>query len=312
MNSDGRNAKASSWLSPGAVCALTLALLLSAMPTAAFQDEGDEPGPPTRQAADNRGAPNSEDSQPPEYHPVPSSLTLPAGTIITVRVSQMLSSDNNVVGDGFTAELQKPLVVEGWVVARRGQTVLGRVGVAQKAGRIKGTSQLGLELSNLVLVDGQQLPIRTQLQQVSGGTSQGRDAEGIGTTTGLGAIIGAAAGEGKGAAIGAGAGAAAGIAGVLLTRGRPTVIEPETSLSFQLQSPLAFSTQRSRPAYRPVIQADYDNGTSLRRRPQRFAVATPYPPPYWDYYPWGYYYPSSVYFGYYGFGRSFGGRHFRR
>jgi hypothetical protein len=275
------------------------------MPARAFQDEGDEPTTPVRQTADNRTPPN-EETQSPEFQPLPPSLTLPAGTIVTVRVSQLLSSDHNMVGDGFTAELQKPLVVDGWVVARRGQTVLGRVAVAQKAGRVKGTSQLGVELGNLVLVDGQQLPIRTRLQQVSAGTSQGRDAQGIGTTTGLGAIIGAAAGDGKGAAIGAGAGAAAGIAGVLLTRGRPTVIEPETSLSFQIQSPLTFSTQRSRPAFRPVIQADYDNGGSLQRRPPRFAVASPYSPPYWNYYPWGYYNPSAVYFGYYGFGRGFG------
>ncbi len=311
MNSYGSGKKALSWLSLGGVCALALAILLCAMPAAAFQDEGDEPTTPTRQAPDNRGTPASEDSQPPQYQPLPSSLTLPAGTIITVRVSQLLSSDHNVVGDGFTAELQKPLVVDGWVVARRGQTVLGRVAVAQKAGRVKGTSQLGVELSNLVLVDGQQLRVRTQLQQVSAGTSRGRDAQGIGTTTGLGAIIGAAAGEGKGAGIGAGAGAAAGIAGVLLTRGRPTVIEPETSLSFQLQSPLSFSTQRSRPAFRAVTQADYDNGTTLQRRPPRIAVAMPYPAPYWDYYPWGYYYPSPVFFGYYGFGGRSGRGHFR-
>lgn len=312
MNTYGRGANESSWLRPGTLCAVALAILLGAMPAAAFQDEGDEPTTPARQTADNRTPPSTDDAQPPQYQPLPSSLTLPAGTIITVRVSQLLSSDHNQVGDGFTAELQKPLVVEGWVVARRGQTVLGRVAVAQKAGRVKGTSQLGVELSNLVLVDGQQLRVRTQLQQVSAGTSYGRDAQAIGTTTGLGAIIGAAAGEGKGAGIGAGAGAAASIAGVLLTRGRPTVIEPETSLSFQLQSPLSFSTQRSRPAYRPVTQADYDNGTSLQRRPARIAVAMPYASPYWDYYPWGYYYPSPVFFGYYGFGGRFGRGHFRR
>ena len=90
------------------------------------------------------------------------------------------------------------------------------------------------------------------------------------------------------------------------------MIEPETSLSFQLQSALTFSTQRSRPAYRPVTQADYDNGTSLQRRPPRLAVAGPYPQPYWGYYPWGYYYPSPVFFGYYGFGGRYGGGHFRR
>src|SRR6266699_1506630 len=102
MNWYGRSATATSWLSPGAICTLTLTILLGAMPTAAFQNEGDEPTAPTRQATDNRGTPHAEDAQPPEDQPLPSSLILSAGTIITVRVSQMLSSDNNVVGDGFT------------------------------------------------------------------------------------------------------------------------------------------------------------------------------------------------------------------
>jgi len=295
------------------VAAVALIVGLIALPVWAAQDsqnapepaqpEVDEPAPavaPPAQAA------------PPASYQLPPTLTLAAGTVISIRTSQYLSSDQNRPGDSFSAELQQPLVVDGWVVARRGQTVLGRVVTAQKAGRIKGVSQLGIELSQLVLVDGQQLPIRTQLMQTGGGTSQGRDAQAIGTTTGVGAIIGAAADGGKGAAIGSGAGAAAGIAGVLLTRGRSTVIPPETLLTFQLEFPVTFTTQRSAPAFRPVNQEDYDGGRDLRRRAEHFAVApvrrpTLYP---YGYYPWGYYYPSPVFFsfGYYGFG---GHRHHR-
>jgi len=294
-------------LFPVMIAAVTLSVCLGAPPVMAFQDEGDQAPPPTRPDPQQQEAASQDESQNPSYQPLPSRLTLPAGTLVTVRLAQMLSSDRNVIGDSFTAELQQPLVVEGWVVARRGQTILGRVAVAQRAGRIRGTSQLGVELSSLVLADGQQLPVRTQLQQASGGKSMGRDAQGIGTTTGVGTLIGAAAGDGKGAAIGAGAGAAAGIAGVLLTRGRPTIIPPESVLTFQLQSPLTFSTARSRPAFRPVTQADYDNGNNLRRRPPlRSDARGAYPPPYWAYDPWGYYYPNSIYLGYYGFGRGFG------
>lgn len=304
MDAICRGVKLRAGLFPITVVAIVLYICISALPATAFQNQGDQTAPPAGPTTEQRDGATRDESQLPSYQPLPSKLTLAAGTLVTVRVSEMLSSDENIVGDSFTAELQKPLVVEGWVVARRGQTILGRVAVAQKAGRIKGTSQLGVELSSLVLVDGQQLPVRTQLQQASGGTSVGRDARAIGTTTGLGAIIGAAGGEGKGAAIGAGAGAVAGIAGVLLTRGRPTIIPPESVLTFQIKSPLTFSTERSRPAFRPVTQADYDNGNTLRRR--RFAGAVPYPSPYWGYNPWGYYYPDSVYFGYYGYGRGFG------
>jgi hypothetical protein len=245
-----------------------------------------------------------------EMRRVPMMLTLKRGTIVSARTSQFLSSDQNHAGDGFTAELEQPIVVDGWVVARRGQTILGRIAVAQKAGRVKGTSQLGIELTKLILVDGQQMSIHTQLMQMSGDTSKGRDAEAAGTTTGMGAAIGAAANGGEGAAIGAGIGAAAGIAGVLLTRGRPTVIPPETSLTFELETPIAISTARSGPAFRAVEPADYSPREGrLQRRPHlAMAPFAPYGPgPYYNpwFGPWGY--PAPFYFGFNYFG---GRRHF--
>ncbi len=145
-------------------------------------------------------APASPPQGPPAYYqPVPQTLSLPAGAVIQVRVSQWLSSDHNRAGDTFSADLQQSLVSEGWVVAQRGQTVLGRVAVSQKAGRVSGVSQLGVELIQLSLVDGQQVPIRTQLQQASAGTSRDRDAAAIGATTGTGAAIGGVSAGGKGA-----------------------------------------------------------------------------------------------------------------
>jgi len=299
------------------VTAVALAVCLSALPLwAAQQDQAksqeqppasaqqkEQPtAPPTDQQNAPQAAPGQPAPQPLAFDQVPASFTLPVGTMITVRTSQALSSDRNLIGDKFSAELQQPVVINSWVVARRGQTVVGRVSVAEKAGRVKGVSQLGVELANLVLVDGQRLAIHTELMQVSGNTTKGRDAAAIGTTTGLGAIIGAAANEGKGAAIGAGAGAVAGIVGVLLTRGEPTVIPPEESLTFETKNPVTFSTERSVVAFRPVEQSDYANG-QLEHRP-RFAGPVGYPPPpfYGPYYPWGYYYPTPFYigFGYYG------------
>jgi hypothetical protein len=256
-------------------------------------------------------------------------LTLPAGTIVPVRTSQWLSSDQNRQGDSFSATLDEPLVVSGWVVARRGQTVMGRVNTAQKAGRVKGVSQLGLELNLLSVVDGQQLTIQTGLLRNSGGTSNGRDAAAVGTTSGVGAVVGAAADGGTGAAIGAGAGAVAGLVGVLTTRGRPTVIPPETLLSFQLATPIAITTEHSRLAFRPVTQADYqrdqDAYAPSNRRPHLAGPEHGYPPPppylygcpycydpfYYAYPGWGFY-PGPV-IGFYGFGfRGGAGRGFRR
>jgi hypothetical protein len=242
-------------------------------------------------------------------------LTIPAGTILVARINDYLSTDHNKIGDQFTATLENPIVVNGWVVARRGQTIVGKVKEVRKAGRVKGTSELGVELTDLSVVDGRQLPILTELWKGSGGTSHGQDAATIGTTTGLGALIGAAADWGTGAAIGAGAGAAAGIGLVLLTRGRPTVVAPEAQLSFRLVDPVTVDTTQSQQAFLPVDQRDFDSGG----RGHRVAgAAYPGPGPYG--YPCGYYGPCYPYYGYPayvgfygGWGRGYyGHRGFRR
>src|SRR5262249_6864011 len=105
---------------------------------------------------------------------LPASLTLKPGTYITVRVNQALSSDRNQAGDAFSATLVKPVVVDGVVVAEPGQTIGGRVSEAQKAGKVSGVARLGVQLIDLPIVDGQQVPIQTQLVSRTGPTSQGR------------------------------------------------------------------------------------------------------------------------------------------
>ena len=91
-----------------------------------------------------------------------------------------LSSDVNQQGDSFSATLEQPIVVDGWVVARRGQIAVGQVVSVQKAGRVKGVSFLGVALSDMPVVDGRELPVASQLVQTSAGPSKGRDAAGSG------------------------------------------------------------------------------------------------------------------------------------
>ncbi len=242
--------------------------------------------------------------------PVPPTLTLPVGTLITVRTTQGLSSDRNQPGDSFTTVLEQPLVAQGWVASHRGQTVMGRVAAAQKAGRASGVSQLAIELSELTMVDGQQVPIRTQLIQTSAGTSRAQDAGAIGATTGIGAAIGAAASGGEGAAIGAAAGAAAGIAGVLTMRGRPTEIPPESLMTFRLENAVTIDTHQSRQAFLPVTLQDYA-GSGSPRTAERYTPRVYQAPPGYYYPPYDYCYGCypGPYLGYYGaFGFGYGPR----
>jgi hypothetical protein len=261
-------------------------------PTYASQDADK---PPYSHDRPMRNAPADAPSLPPQS--LPATLTVSAGTILLIRVNDYLSTDHSQIGDQFTAVLDQPLVVNGWVVARRGQVLVGQVKEVRKAGRIKGTSELGVELTDMTTVDGHQVPILTELWKGSGGTSHGQDAATVATTTGLGALIGAAADWGRGAAIGAGAGAAVGLGAVLLTRGRPTVIEPEEQLSFRLVDPVRIDTTQSQQAFLPVTQRDFEGGRVEHRGPPHVAGGYPYPYPY----PCGYYGPCYAYPGYVGF-----------
>jgi hypothetical protein len=282
-------------------------------------------GAPKRQGG-GRGPnyPNNAQYPARPTEPPPPTLTIPAGTVITVRMNETLSSDHNQVGDRVTATLQKSIIADGWVVARRGQTLTGQVEAAQKAGRVKGTSQLGIELTDLTVVNGQQVPILTQLWKASGGTTHGADAATIGSTTALGAALGAAADWGRGAAIGAGAGAAAGIGAVLLTRGRPTIVPAEAQLTFRLVDPVKVDTTTGQQAFLPARQSDYDGPVRGRYDAQgdygsegpQGATPYAYGGPYFVYpgyayaAPYPYYYPG--FYGFYGWGfgpRFYGGFH---
>lgn len=223
----------------------------------------------------------------------PRTINIPAGTWIKVRVDDRISSDSNRTGDVFTATLAQPVIVDGVVVARRGQTMEGRVTEAVRAGRVKGRSHLAIEMVEMALADGRQVPVRTQLMESGAVSTKGRDAAGAGVTTATGAAIGAAASGGKGAAIGAGAGAAAAIIGVLATRGAATTIYPESVLTFRTLSPIAIDVTRTQMAFEPVRQEDYEPST-VQRRERRDSRG-----PVWGG-PWIYGGPGWGYPGWYG------------
>jgi hypothetical protein len=232
-------------------------------------------------------------------------LVVPTGSWITIRVNEPISSDHSQAGDMFTATLAQPIIANGRIIARRGQMVSGVVSEAVKAGRVKGVSRLGLELTEISLADGRQVQVKTKLMERRGDTSYGRDAAAIGTTTAVGAAIGASVNGGVGAAVGAAGGIVASTVGVLLTRGRATEVYPEQPLTFRLESSLTLDPYDE--AFQYVQQEDYDRGQTARRPAPRgysgYGAYGPPPPPYYGY---PYYYGGyfSPYYGY-GFGPGF-------
>jgi hypothetical protein len=164
-------------------------------------------------------------------------ITVPAGTRILVRTIDSVNSKTDDVGKRFKASLESNLVVRGVVVAHRGSNVYGRLAYAKSAGRIAGTAELTLELTD-IMIRGTAYPIVTDTVRFE---SKGGGAKTAKRTVGgaaLGTIIGAIAGGGKGAAIGAGVGAVAGGATAVLTNGKQVNVPSESLLEFRLHEPV--------------------------------------------------------------------------
>lgn len=171
----------------------------------------------------------------------PNTVTLKDGTLFNVRLAEKLSSERQASGDTFWATLDEPVVAEGFVIAERGARVEGKVVNAVRAGRVKGTAELSLQLTRLRTADGQNVDIKTVTFTKEGPKSVKEDAVKVGVGSAIGAAIGAIAGGGRGAAIGAATGGAAGGGYVLTQRGKPAELPVETRLSFRLEVPLTLT-----------------------------------------------------------------------
>lgn len=169
--------------------------------------------------------------------PKPASITIPAGTEITVMMIDGVDSSVNQIGDTFRASLDEPIVVNGQTVASRGADITAKLTEVAEAGRIAGRSELSLVLLDMTL-NGRKHEVTTS-EVYEAGSSRGKQtATRVGIGAAIGATIGAIAGGGKGAAQGAAAGAGAGTAIQVLTRGEKVQIPSEARLVFTLQNPL--------------------------------------------------------------------------
>ena len=163
--------------------------------------------------------------------------TIPTGSKIVIRMIDSVNSETNKLGDTFVAVLDEPISQGGIEVIPRGADVRGRIAKIDDAGRLKGSAQLGLELTQLI-VNGIPYSVTTSEYNEVGEGRGKETAKRAGIGAGIGAAIGAIAGGGKGAAIGAGVGGGGATAIQVLTKGEKLNIPSETKLEFTLRSPL--------------------------------------------------------------------------
>ena len=198
--------------------------------------------PGAAQSAANQPDTNRED----HYHPPLSAIqtktfTVPAGALIPVRSEETIDAAVAAQGQTYAAEVTRNVTdADGAVVIPRGSNARIIIRSVSRGGRIKGASDLVLDLDS-VSVEGRLYTLDTQDVVRKGRDGVGRNrrtAEFTGGGAAIGAIIGAIAGGGKGAAIGAASGAGAGAGTQIVTKGGAIRIPAETILTFRLESPL--------------------------------------------------------------------------
>jgi hypothetical protein len=187
--------------------------------------------PPAAAPAPLPAAPPAPVVKPPEQ------ITIPAGTIFSVRMIDSIDSTQSQAGAEFAASLEAPVVVGDRVVMPRQSNARVRLVQSTSAGRMSGQSELKVELVSVTVGD-QTYPLQTGYYEQVGASRSRRTGEAVGGGAVLGALIGAIAGRGKGAAIGSVAGAGAGTAVEASTHGQQVKIPSETKLSFTLKTPV--------------------------------------------------------------------------
>jgi hypothetical protein len=83
--------------------------------------------------------------------PPPKPVVVPAGTVLTIRTGQELSSKTSQVGNAFTGSVSTPITLEGKMVIPAGSTITGTVKNTKKAGRFKGAAVLTLALDSITI-----------------------------------------------------------------------------------------------------------------------------------------------------------------
>jgi hypothetical protein len=161
-------------------------------------------------------------------------ITVPAGMRILIRMIDSIDSTKQRTGYRFTASLETNLQADDTVVAPRGSIVYGRLAQASSAGRMSGSSQLTLELTDIV-INGTAYPLLTSTYEIKGKGEGKKTAGKILGGAGLGALIGGIAGGGTGAAIGVLAGAAGGTAVAASKKGEQLQIPSESLIEFRLE-----------------------------------------------------------------------------
>jgi hypothetical protein len=171
---------------------------------------------------------------PPDPARAPEPVTIPAGTVLSVFLTQAIDVDAAKAGMTVKSLLDDPVMIGGTTVVPRNTAVMLQVAKVEQAGRFKGSDKISLKAITLSFGGRKYDVVTTPVEQKGQGEGK-KTTRKVAGGAGLGAIVGGIAGGGTGAAIGAAAGAGAGA--IVSSQGTEHLkLEAETRLQFTLNA----------------------------------------------------------------------------
>ncbi|MHB1022852.1 MAG: BON domain-containing protein [Acidobacteriaceae bacterium] len=173
--------------------------------------------------------------------PVVKTVTIPAGSMIPVRITETLDSATTQSGTAFHGVIASDITANGMLAIPAGTSVIGRVVDVKDAAHFKGSSLLSIELAS-VSPYGKRIAVVTDPYNKEGKGRGKNTAEKVGAGAAIGAILGGILGGGKGAAIGAATGGGLGAGANAVTKGEQVQIPSESLIRFRLSTPVTVTT----------------------------------------------------------------------
>jgi hypothetical protein len=172
-------------------------------------------------------------------------VTIPAGTVLRLRVTRGFGSDFSRVEDPVSATLARAVVMGDRIVLPAGSRASGYVSDVKRSGKVKGRGRVAVRFTSIEPASERETyRMRTNSWVAVAPATKKKDAMTIGIPAAGGAVVGALVGGKKGAGIGAAAGGGAGTAVVLTTRGRDVRIGRGAILTVRLREPLTITIDR--------------------------------------------------------------------
>ncbi len=174
----------------------------------------------------------------PEPQPVQARrVTIPSGTLISVRMVDAISSEENTAGETFRASIDGPVLVHGETVIPKYADAFVKLVAVKTAGELTGRPEVSVQLDRIVIA-GKRYTVDSNVFDREGASQTTQTAKSAGIGAAIGAAVGAITGGKKGALIGAGVGAGSGVAVEAATKSEQARLDSETRVDFRLASPL--------------------------------------------------------------------------